>query len=63
MKGNKAKNRAEAAMELELEQEQGVHLVKAPGAMESDPSLTLPKLAAKTEVRVSTSTKLEIMQE
>ena len=58
MKGNKAKSRAEAARELE----QGIHLVKAPGAMQSEPGLTLPKLAEKTKVKVSTSSKV-VMQE
>jgi large subunit ribosomal protein L24e len=58
MKGNKAKSRAEAAKELE----QGIHLVKAPGAMQSEPGLTLPKLAEKTKVKVSTSSKVEMQE-
>ena len=56
MKGNKAKKRDEAAKELE----QGIHLVKAPGVMQSEPGLTLPNLAEKTKVKVSTSSKVEM---
>lgn len=35
-----------------LELEQNIHLVKAPAALEADPSLTLPKKSEKLKVRV-----------
>ncbi|OAY74367.1 probable ribosome biogenesis protein RLP24 [Ananas comosus] len=39
MKGKKAIDRKASAKELD----QSIHLIKAPGALEQDPSLTLPK--------------------
>ena len=51
MKGNKAKQIKEDARELE----QGIHLVKAPLAMQEDPELTLPTKAEKMKVKVSIS--------
>lgn len=58
MKGKKAKERTEAAKELE----QNIHLVKAPGVMKSEPGFSLPKLAEKTKVKVSTSSKVEMQE-
>jgi large subunit ribosomal protein L24e len=58
MKDKKSKSRAEAARELE----QGIHLIKAPSAMQSEPGLTLPKLAQKTKVKVSTSSNVEMQE-
>jgi len=49
MKGNKAKQIKEDARELE----QGIHLVKAPLAMQEEPGLTLPTKAEKMKVKVS----------
>ncbi|KAJ7981121.1 putative 60S ribosomal protein L24 [Quillaja saponaria] len=46
MKGKKSKEQKEAAKELE----QGIVLVKAPAALQQDPSLTLPQ---KIKVKVS----------
>lgn len=46
----------EAAKELE----QSIHLVKAPGAMQSEPGLTPPELAERTKVEVSTLSKREV---
>ncbi|XP_052184149.1 probable ribosome biogenesis protein RLP24 [Diospyros lotus] len=40
MKGKKAKEQKEATKELE----QSIHMVKAPGALQQAPSLTLPKI-------------------
>lgn len=40
MKGKRAKERKEAAKELE----QSIHMVKAPNALQQEPSLTLPKI-------------------
>lgn len=40
MKGKKTKERKEAAKELE----QSIHMVKAPVALQQEPSLTLPKI-------------------
>jgi len=51
MKGNKAKQIKEDARELE----QGIHLVKAPLAMQEEPGLTLPTKAEKMKVEVSIS--------
>lgn len=51
MKGNKAKKIKEDARELE----QGIHLVKAPLAMQEEPGLTLPTKAEKMKVEVSIS--------
>lgn len=51
MKGNKAKQMKEDARELE----QGIHLVKAPLAMQEEPGLTLPTKAEKMKVKVSSS--------
>lgn len=51
MKGNKAKQIKEDAIELE----QGIHLVKAPLAMQEEPGLTLPTKAEKMKVKVSIS--------
>lgn len=51
MKGNKAKQIKEDARELE----QGIHLVKAPLAMQEEPGLTLPTKAEKMKVKVSSS--------
>lgn len=51
MKGNKAKQIKEDARELE----QGIHLVKAPLAMQEEPGLTLPTKAEKMKVKVSIS--------
>ena len=58
MKGKKVKERDEAVKELE----QGIHLVKAPGVMQSEPGFTIPKLAEKTKVKVSTSSKVEMQE-
>ncbi|XP_043699420.1 probable ribosome biogenesis protein RLP24 [Telopea speciosissima] len=43
MKGKNAKEQREAAKELE----QGIHMVKAPAALQEEPSLTLPKIKVK----------------
>ncbi|XP_042475403.1 probable ribosome biogenesis protein RLP24 [Macadamia integrifolia] len=43
MKGKKAKEQREAAKELE----QSIHMVKAPAALQKEPSLTLPKIKVK----------------
>nr|ABK21139.1 unknown [Picea sitchensis]ACN39993.1 unknown [Picea sitchensis] len=51
MKGNKAKQIKEDARELE----QGIHLIKAPLAMQEEPGLTLPTKAEKMKVKVSIS--------
>lgn len=51
MKGNKAKQMKEDTRELE----QGIHLVKAPLAMQEEPGLTLPTKAEKMKVKVSIS--------
>lgn len=48
MKSKKAKERKEAAAELE----QNIHLVKAPGAMVAEPGLTLPTIPEKMKVKV-----------
>jgi len=58
MKDKKSKERKEAAVELE----QGIHLVKAPGAMQAEPGLTLPKQAEKIRVKVSTSSRAEMQE-
>jgi large subunit ribosomal protein L24e len=59
MKGKKARERKEAATELE----QNIHLVKAPVALQLDSSLTLPKAPEKLKVRVQTGGQVEAMQE
>ncbi|EHA8592593.1 putative ribosome biogenesis protein RLP24 [Cocos nucifera] len=43
MRGKKAIERQAAAKELE----QSIHLVKAPAALQEDPSFTLPKMTVK----------------
>lgn len=43
MKGNKSAERKWDAKELE----QGIHMVKAPSALQKDPSHTLPKVTVK----------------
>lgn len=43
MKGKKAQVWKEAAKELE----QSIHMVKAPAALQKEPSLTLPKVSQK----------------
>eukprot|EP00246_Nothoceros_aenigmaticus_P003766 TRINITY_DN14952_c0_g1_i1.p1 TRINITY_DN14952_c0_g1~~TRINITY_DN14952_c0_g1_i1.p1 ORF type:complete len:188 (+),score=34.94 TRINITY_DN14952_c0_g1_i1:45-566(+) len=48
MKSKKAKERKEAAVELE----QNIHLVKAPGAMAAEPGLTLSTIQQKVKVKV-----------
>eukprot|EP00897_Mesotaenium_endlicherianum_P005348 jgi/Mesen1/4841/ME000244S04015 len=48
MKGKKAQEKKEAMAELE----QNIHLVKAPGALQAEPSLTLPKQPEKIKVKV-----------
>lgn len=57
MKSKKAKERKEAATELE----QGIHLVKAPGAMQAEPGLTLPKQPEKMKVKVK-ATNVEMQE-
>ncbi|GAQ85903.1 60S ribosomal protein L24 homolog [Klebsormidium nitens] len=59
MSGKKARERKEAAKELE----QNIHLVKAPVALQLDSSLTLPKAPEKLKVRVQTGGQAEAMQE
>ena len=49
------KEKKAAALELE----QNIHLVKAPLALQEDPSLTLPKKKEKLKVRVEAS-KVEV---
>ena len=51
MKGNKTKQIKEDDRELE----QGIHLVKAPLAMQEEPRLTLPTKEQKMKVKVSIS--------
>eukprot|EP00250_Pteridium_aquilinum_P025267 c3045_g1_i1 orf=131-646(+) len=46
----KKKEKKEAMVELE----QNIHLVKAPAALQEDPSLTLPKTRVKIKVQVDT---------
>ncbi|KAG1331401.1 putative ribosome biogenesis protein RLP24 [Cocos nucifera] len=55
MKGRKAIEQQAAAKELE----QSIHLVKAPAALQEDPSLTLPKI----RVKVSQSQTEDRMEE
>ena len=45
MKGNKSAERKRDAKELE----QSIHMVKAPGALQKDPSLTLVKVTRLSE--------------
>ncbi|KAL1832592.1 hypothetical protein DCAR_0102615 [Daucus carota subsp. sativus] len=45
MKGNKSAERKRDAKELE----QSIHMVKAPGALQKDPSLTLVKVTRRSE--------------
>ncbi|KAL3700089.1 hypothetical protein R1sor_018111 [Riccia sorocarpa] len=60
MKGKKSQERKEAAVELE----QSIHLVKAPLAMQADPSLTLPKVPEQIKVKVATKKQsAQAMQE
>eukprot|EP00249_Psilotum_nudum_P009429 c21930_g1_i1 orf=569-1084(-) len=59
MKGKNAKERKEAALELE----QNIHLVKAPIAMEAEPGLTLPKNVEKLKVKVDTKKQVELRME
>eukprot|EP00244_Chara_vulgaris_P007616 TRINITY_DN2840_c0_g1_i1.p1 TRINITY_DN2840_c0_g1~~TRINITY_DN2840_c0_g1_i1.p1 ORF type:complete len:170 (-),score=40.85 TRINITY_DN2840_c0_g1_i1:1371-1880(-) len=49
MKGKKKMDKKEAAAELK----QGIHLVKAPIAMLTDPGLTLPKMTTKVKVTIA----------
>ncbi|KAG6546875.1 hypothetical protein Mapa_011491 [Marchantia paleacea] len=60
MKGNKSKERREGMAELE----QSIHMVKAPLALQADPSLTLPKVPGQIKVKVSTKKQsTQAMQE
>ena len=54
MKGKKAIEQQAAAKELE----QSIHLVKAPAALQEDPSLTLPKIRV-TVSRSQTEDRME----
>eukprot|EP00245_Coleochaete_scutata_P007773 TRINITY_DN23534_c0_g1_i1.p2 TRINITY_DN23534_c0_g1~~TRINITY_DN23534_c0_g1_i1.p2 ORF type:complete len:170 (+),score=51.96 TRINITY_DN23534_c0_g1_i1:127-636(+) len=58
MKIKKTKERKENAAELE----QSIHLVKAPVAMQSDPSLTLPK-QEKIKVSVKSAKQTDTMEQ
>ncbi|GFP82405.1 probable ribosome biogenesis protein rlp24 [Phtheirospermum japonicum] len=55
MKGNKAQMRKENRAQL-LE---GFHFVKAPGALQEDPSLTIPKVKAKVSQQKTDENRME----
>lgn len=55
MKGKKAKEQKEAAIELE----QGIHLVKAPSVLAQDQSLTLPKIKVKVQAQAEENQAME----
>lgn len=55
MKGKKAKEQKEAAIELE----QGIHLVKAPSVLAQDQSLTLPKIKVKVQAQEEENQAME----
>ncbi|CAM6103699.1 unnamed protein product [Calypogeia fissa] len=60
MKSKKSVERKEAAAELE----QSIHMVKAPLALQADPSLTLPKVSEEIKVKVATKRQsTQAMQE
>lgn len=55
MKGKKAQERKEAAKELE----QSIHLIKAPAALQQEPSLTLPKAKVKVSQQQPEDNRME----
>lgn len=55
MKGKNTIERREAAKELE----QSIHMVKAPAALQEDPSLTLPKIKVKVSQQQSEENRME----
>ncbi|GFZ07308.1 ribosomal protein L24e family protein [Actinidia rufa] len=55
MKGKRAKEQKEAAKELE----QSIHMVKAPAALQQEPSLTLPKIKVKVSQQQSEENRME----
>ncbi|KAL0438348.1 UNVERIFIED_CONTAM: putative ribosome biogenesis protein RLP24 [Sesamum latifolium] len=55
MKGKKAQLQREAAKELE----QSIHMVKAPAALQQEPSLTLPKLKVKVSQQQTEDYRME----
>ncbi|KAL0325944.1 UNVERIFIED_CONTAM: putative ribosome biogenesis protein RLP24 [Sesamum radiatum] len=55
MKGKKAQLQREAAKELE----QSIHMVKAPAALQQEPSLTLPKLKVKVSQQQTEDNRME----
>ena len=55
MKGKRAKEQQEAAKELE----QSIHMVKAPAALQQEPSLTLPKIKVKVSPQQSEENRME----
>ena len=55
MKGKRGKEQKEAAKELE----QSIHMVKAPAALQQEPSLTLPKIKVKVSPQQSEENRME----
>uniref|UniRef100_A0A5B7ABU2 Ribosome biogenesis protein RLP24 n=1 Tax=Davidia involucrata TaxID=16924 RepID=A0A5B7ABU2_DAVIN len=55
MKGKKAKEQREATKELE----QSIHMVKAPVALQQEPSLTLPKIKVEVSQQQAEENRME----